>query len=103
MGVVRGMNPWFWRDANALGCHDYMKPLKGGSLSVAKPQGHKGEIFFLSLSFYKKGDPSLPTNYRPITVGSVLYRIFAKILHNRLSKLLTLSPNQAIFIPELQT
>ena len=34
-------------------CHSYMYSFKGGSPSVAKPttEGHKGEIFFLSLSF----------------------------------------------------
>ena len=32
----------------------------------------------------KKGDPSLPGNYRPIALISILYKLFAKVLCSRL-------------------
>ena len=32
---------------------------------------------------FKKGDPKLPENYRPIAVIPILYKLFAKVLCNR--------------------
>ena len=33
---------------------------------------------------YKKGDPKLPENYRPIAVISILYKVFARVVNQRL-------------------
>ena len=49
----------------------------------------------------KKGDPTLPSNYRPIAVIPVLYKLYAKIILGRLwAKLEALQPlEQAGFRP----
>eukprot|EP00973_Karenia_brevis_P031940 4407796-Karenia_brevis.AAC.1 len=33
---------------------------------------------------YKKGDPKLPSNYRPITILQILYKLFAKVILSRI-------------------
>ena len=35
---------------------------------------------------FKKGDPKLPGNYRPITLLPILYKLFSRILYTRVSK-----------------
>jgi hypothetical protein len=36
---------------------------------------------------YKKGDRMLRSNYRPITLLNVVYKIFKILIHNRVSKM----------------
>ena len=54
-----------------------------------------GKIILL----YKKGDATLPQNYRPITILPVLYKVFPKMLFRRIRILLEsqLPPEQAVF------
>jgi hypothetical protein len=35
---------------------------------------------------FKKGDPALPKNYRPIAILPILYKLFSRMLCNRVSK-----------------
>lgn len=44
----------------------------------------------------KKPQPG-PTDWRPITVSSVVYRLFSKIITERLARVTTLSPHQRAF------
>ena len=37
---------------------------------------------------HKAGDERLPKNYRPITIVPLLYKLFARLLHNRLQPIL---------------
>ena len=48
---------------------------------------------------YKSGDHKLPQNYRPISIIPLLYKLFARLLYNRLEPLLDQhqSPDQAGF------
>ena len=48
---------------------------------------------------HKAGDPKLPQNYRPITMIPMLYKLFARLLFNRLEEILDphQSPDQAGF------
>ena len=50
---------------------------------------------------FKSGEPHLPSNYRPITLLGTDYRIFAKVLANRLRAVLSpiIAPEQTAFIP----
>ena len=50
---------------------------------------------------YKKGDARDPRNYRPITLLQSDYKILAKVLTNRLSKVIgnIISENQLGFVP----
>ncbi len=41
----------------------------------------KGRI----VSLHQKGDPNIPSNYRGITISSVLGKLFNSILNNRLT------------------
>jgi hypothetical protein len=43
---------------------------------------------------FKKGDPQLPSNYRPISILPILYKLLSRILHQRLKKFL--DPEQCI-------
>ena len=38
---------------------------------------------------YKRGDPSIPDNFRPITLQPVLYKMFSTVYSQRLNKFLT--------------
>ena len=42
----------------------------------------------------KKGDPQLPGNYRPISILPILYKLFSRVLHQRLK--VFLQPEQSI-------
>ena len=46
---------------------------------------------------HKSGDPKLPSNYRPISIIPLLYKLFSKILYNRLEPILDAhqTPDQA--------
>eukprot|EP00973_Karenia_brevis_P081632 11317413-Karenia_brevis.AAC.1 len=48
---------------------------------------------------FKKGDPKLPGNYRPIAILPILYKLFSRILCNRVqSKIIQgQSPDQAAY------
>ena len=38
------------------------------------------------IPLFRKGDPSLIENYRPITLLSVIFELFDRVIHNRLSQ-----------------
>ena len=42
----------------------------------------------------KKGDPQIPGNYRPISILSIFYKLFSRILHQRLK--VYLEPEQCV-------
>ena len=46
------------------------------------PQSWKSNTTIL---IYKKGDPSIPSNWRPIALQNTIYKIYAAILDNRLA------------------
>ena len=50
---------------------------------------------------FKKGDPTAPGNYRPITLLCSDYRLLTKVLATRLGKALStvISPEQCAFLP----
>ena len=48
---------------------------------IVPPDWKKGNI----VPLYKKGDKSLPENYRPITLLDTLYKVYTRLLANRLS------------------
>ena len=50
---------------------------------------------------FKKGDPQLPENYRPIAIIPILYKLFSRIVFNRIKTVLTQaqSCDQAGFRP----
>ena len=54
---------------------------------------------------YKSGDPKLPQNYRPIAIIPLLYKLFARLLYNRLEPSLDghQSPDQAGFRQHFST
>jgi sorting nexin-29 len=56
-------------------------------------------------SIYKKGEQAICSNYRPITLLNIAYKIFTILLNNRLSKILEsiLSEDQAGFRPNRST
>ena len=56
-----------------------------------------GEI----VEIFKKKDPRMPENYRPITITPLLYKLFAKLMYSRLSPMLDKhqSMDQAGFRP----
>eukprot|EP00973_Karenia_brevis_P000238 33040-Karenia_brevis.AAC.1 len=35
---------------------------------------------------YKKGDPKIPDNYRPITLLPILYKLFVRVVHSRIKR-----------------
>eukprot|EP00973_Karenia_brevis_P042239 5847428-Karenia_brevis.AAC.1 len=50
---------------------------------------------------FKKGDPQLAANYRPIAIVPILYKVFSKIIGNRIKSILleSQSVDQAGFRP----
>ena len=56
-----------------------------------------------TVSIYKKGDPSLLVNFRPIALLSTLYKLFSSVLTSRLTTVSTgngwISPEQKGFLP----
>ena len=54
---------------------------------------------------YKKGDRDLPKNYRPIALLSILYKLFSRMLCNRLAKILLpqQGPEQGAYWPSFST
>nr|CAI5851011.1 unnamed protein product [Callosobruchus analis] len=76
--------------------------LKNVSDSVAKPLNHLINTIFITgkvpyqfkvavvTPVHRKGDKKNINNYRPISVISVLAKVFEKVLKNRLNKFLTL-------------
>ena len=54
---------------------------------------------------FKSGDPQLPNNYRPISIIPLLYKLFARLLYNRLEPLLDKfqTPDQAGFRHDYST
>jgi hypothetical protein len=59
------------------------------------------------VSIFKKGDNSLPTNYRPISLLHCLSKVFEKVVANRLITYIVdnklVSPNQSGFLPKDST
>ena len=54
---------------------------------------------------HKSDDPKLPQNYRPISIIPVLYKVFSKLLYNRLDPQLDQqqTPDQAGFRHDYST
>ena len=54
---------------------------------------------------FKKGDRDLPKNYRPIALLSILYKLFSRMLCNRLADLILpqQGPEQAAYRPSFST
>ena len=54
---------------------------------------------------HKSGDPQLPSNYRPISIIPILYKLFARLLYNRLEPQLDQhqTPDQAGFRHDYST
>eukprot|EP00973_Karenia_brevis_P082974 11504529-Karenia_brevis.AAC.1 len=52
---------------------------------MTTPQNWKEAIITV---LYKSGDPKLPKNYRPITIIPILYKLFSRLLYQRLSPIL---------------
>ena len=54
---------------------------------------------------FKSGDPQLPSNYRPIAIIPLLYKLFARLLYNRLETHLDnyQTPDQAGFRHDYST
>jgi len=54
---------------------------------------------------HKSGDRHLPQQYRPISIIPLLYKVFARLLYNRLSSILLPGqpPDQAGFRPDYST
>ena len=52
-------------------------------------------------SFFKAGDPTLPSNYRPITLLDTDYRTLARVLMLRLRSVFAtvIGPEQTAFLP----
>ena len=48
---------------------------------------------------FKKGDPEIVSNYRPIAIVPILYKLFSRLLCNRISKIVIpqQSPEQAAY------
>ena len=54
---------------------------------------------------FKKGDPSMPANYRPIAIIPILYKLFSRMLCNRVGKTIVgqQSVDQAAYRPGFST
>ena len=54
---------------------------------------------------FKSGDPQLPNNYRPISIIPLLYKLFARLLYNRIGPHLDKhqTPDQAGFRHDYST
>ena len=52
---------------------------------------------------FKKGDPKLPENYRPVCIIPILYKVFSKVICERIKESLLeeQSLDQARFRPDL--
>ena len=46
---------------------------------------------------FKKGDPKLLENYRPITILPILYKVFSRVLNERLKSILKRAQSVAGF------
>ena len=91
-----GMSPLFfqhvWPMIEGDVTHSVLSWLNSGTLP--NPLNHT----FITL-IPKKKNPTLVSEFRPISLGNVLYKIFAKVLANRLKKLLNfvINENQSAF------
>ena len=74
---------------------------------VAAPDGEVPETWKHTrlVVLFKKGDPKLPKNYRPIAILPVLYKLFSRMLCNRIQSTIFdfQSPDQAAYRPGFST
>jgi len=72
------------------------------SFKVPTPEAWKR---IRTIVLFKKGDPTLPQNYRPIALLRITYKLFSRMLCARLSSYLLLqqSPEQAAYKPGFST
>lgn len=72
-------------------------------LEILNHNGDPGNINHIFLCLIPKiKDPKLPSDFRPIALCNVIFKIITKTIANRLKKILSniISPQQSAFLPE---
>jgi hypothetical protein len=79
-----------------LGCHETRHNERGAGFLQ-----NKGVNDTLIVLIPKKNDPEQLTNFRPISLCNVIYKVISKCLVNRFRPLLQdiIAPTQSVFIP----
>jgi hypothetical protein len=84
--------------------HSAILDLFNDVLTLSRPPPDQWNITHLTMIF-KKGDPKLPGNYRPIAIIPILYKLFSRMLCQRIQKTLLSKqpPDQAAYRPGYST
>ena len=84
--------------------HTHLQQLYNDALSPTATPPAQWKQTIISV-IYKSGDPQLPNNYRPIAIIPLLYKLFARLLYNRLAPILDTyqTPDQAGFRHDYST